>query len=125
MELNSFESHIYEVIEDIGISSYWYKKGPIPFKLSIYSHSKKKANFYPIFSGISEETKKMSEKSLKCLKSFTRLFDKKALLIVSNNIKISESIKKNIVPIVRIKDLERLDDEEEFIDLISGTERRE
>jgi putative transcriptional regulator len=125
LDLSSFESHIYEVIEDIGISSYWYKKGPIPFKLSIYSQSKKKANFYPIFSGISEEQGKMPAKNLKCLKSFTRLFDKKALFIVGNNIKISESIKKNIVPIVKIKDLERLDDEEEFIDLISSNKKKE
>lgn len=125
LDLSSFESHIYDIIEDIGISSYWYKKGPIPFKLSIYSQSKKKANFYPIFSGISEETEKMPEKSLICLKSFTRLFDKKALFIVGNNIKISEAIKKNIVPIVKIKDLERLDDEEEFIDLIDGIGKKE
>ena len=121
LDLNSFESHIYDVIEDIGISSYWYKKGAIPFKLSIYSQSEAKNDFYPIFSGISEDQQKMSESNLKCLKIFTKLFDKKALFIVDNHIKISETLKKKVIPIVKIKELERLDDEEEFIDLIRNT----
>jgi predicted transcriptional regulator len=120
-DLSPFESHIHDVIEDIGINSYWYKKGPIPFKLSIYSHSEEQANFYPLFSGISEGQKKITEMNLKCLKNFTRLFDKKVLFIINNDTKVSEAIKKNLIPIVKIKDLENIDDEEEFIELIQGS----
>ena len=36
-ELNPFETHINEVIEVIGIASQWYKKGQVPFELSIFS----------------------------------------------------------------------------------------
>jgi len=120
-DLNPFETHIHDVIKDIGMSTYWYSKGPIPFKLSIYSPSEKQVNLYPIFSGISEEQKKISEINLKCLKIFTNLFQKKSLLIVTNDIRVSETIKKNFIPIVKIKDLENVDNEEEFIELVKGT----
>ncbi len=120
-DLNPFETHIHDIIKDIGMSTYWYSKGPIPFKLSIFSPSEKQVNFYPIFSGISEDQKKISEINLKCLKMFTNLFQKKSLLIVTNDIKVSETIKKNFIPIVKIKDLEKVDNEDEFIELVKGT----
>ena len=120
-DLNPFESHLQEVLDDIGISSYWYKKSTIPFKLSLYSNipdEKDESSFYPLFSGVSEENKKINELSFKCLKMFTELFHANSLFIVNNDIKIPDSLKKIKIPIVRIRKLEKVDDEAEFIDLI-------
>jgi predicted transcriptional regulator len=121
IDLNPFESHLQEVLDDIGISSYWYKKSTIPFKLSLYSNipdEKDESSFYPLFSGVSEENKKINELSFKCLKMFTELFHANSLFIVNNDIKIPDSLKNIKIPIVRIRKLEKVDDEAEFIDLI-------
>jgi len=121
IDLNPFESHLQEVLDDIGISSYWYKKSTIPFKLSLYSNipdEKDDSSFYPLFSGVSEENKKINELSFKCLKMFTELFHANSLFIVNNDIKIPDSLKKIKIPIVKIRKLEKVDDEAEFIDLI-------
>jgi putative transcriptional regulator len=119
-ELGEFESHIQDIIEDIGLSSYWYKKGSVPFKLSLYSQSDqiKFNGFYPLFSGISDEQGKVNEMSFKCLNIFTKLFQKTSLFIIDNNIKIPEPFKQAKIPIVKIKNLEKVDDEKEFIELI-------
>lgn len=119
-ELSEFESHVQNIIKDIGLSSYWYKKGSIPFKLSLYSPSEKREleGFYPLFSGISEEQGKVDELSFKCLKMFADLFHKTSLLIIGKDIKIPETFKKGNIPIVKINNLEKVDDEEEFIELI-------
>ncbi len=119
-ELSEFETHVQEIIKDIGLSSYWYKKGSIPFKLSLYSTSDKleSEGFYPLFSGISEQQGKINEMSFKCLKMFTELFQKTSLFIIDNDIKIPEPFKNEKIPIVKIKNLEKVDDEEEFIELI-------
>ncbi|UCC18797.1 MAG: helix-turn-helix domain-containing protein [Promethearchaeota archaeon] len=122
-ELSEFESHVQDIIKDIGLSSYWYKKGSIPFKLSLYSRSDKIKldGFYPLFSGISEEQDKINEMSFHCLKMFTDLFNKTSLFIIDNDIKIPEPFKKINIPIVKIKNLEDVDDEEEFIELIQDS----
>ena len=119
-ELSEFEAHIQEIVKDIGLSSYWYKRGSIPFKLSLSSTSDKieLESFYPLFSGISEEQGKINEMSFKCLKMFTEVFNKTSLFIIDNDIKIPEIFKKDKIPIVKIKNLEKVDDEEEFIELI-------
>ncbi len=119
-ELSDFEAHVQNIINDIGISSYWYKKGSMPFKLSIYSNfsSLNLKDFYPLFSGISEKQNKFNEYSFKCLRMFTKLFQKRSLLIVNNNIQVPEIFRREKIPIVKIKNLERVDDEEEFIELI-------
>jgi len=125
-ELNEFEAHIQNIINDIGISAYWYKKGPIPFKLSLYSKkpiSQLDSNFYPVFSGLSEEQKKINELNLKCLRTFTNLFHKNSLFIINNNVKISETLIKRTIPIVKVKDLEKIDDEKEFIELIQESQK--
>ncbi|MFX0058039.1 MAG: helix-turn-helix domain-containing protein [Candidatus Hodarchaeota archaeon] len=125
-ELNEFESHIQSIINDIGISAYWYKKGPIPFKLSLYSRKPSNtldSDFYPLFSGLSEEQKKINELNLKCLRTFTNIFHKNSLFIINNNVKISESLKKRSIPIVKIKDLEKIDDEDEFIEFIQESQK--
>jgi predicted transcriptional regulator len=119
-DLNQFESHVQEIINDIGLSSYWYKKGSIPFNLSMYSQSNKMKfeGFYPLFSGISEKQGKINEMSFQCLKMFTNLFQKTSIFIVDNDITIPEALKETNIPIVKIKKLEKVDDEEEFIELI-------
>lgn len=119
-ELSSFEEHVQNIIIDIGISSYWYDKGPIPFKLSLYSTSDNLGveGFYPLFSGISEDQDMFDEMSFKCLKMFTKLFHKKSLFIVNNNIQIPKICQTDNIPIIKIKNLEKVEDEEEFIELI-------
>jgi len=49
---------------------------------------------------------------------FNELFHKTALFIVNNDVRIPVSIKKDDIHIVKIKNLEEIDDEEEFIELI-------
>ena len=118
---NPFETHLQAVLDDIGVCSYWYKNSPIPFKLSLYSKvsdEKKERNVYPLFSGVSEENKKINELSLNCLNMFNKLFHVNSLFIVNNDIKIPDSLRKIKVPIVKIRNLEKIDDEEEFIDLV-------
>ena len=120
-ELNPFESHLQEIFNDIGIRSYWYRKGSIPFKLSLYSKivdSEESSTVYPVFSGISDEEKKINELNLKCLTLFRELFNKNTLFIVNNDIKIPDALKTNKTPILKIKSLEEVDDEEEFVGLI-------
>jgi predicted transcriptional regulator len=120
-ELNPFESHLQEIFNDIGIRSYWYRKGAIPFKLSLYSKivdSEESSTVYPVFSGISDEEKKFNELNLKCLTLFRELFNKNTLFIVNNDIKIPDALKTNKTPILKIKSLEEVDDEEEFVGLI-------
>jgi putative transcriptional regulator len=118
---NPFENHLQAVLDDIGVSSYWYKNSPIPFKLSLYSKSSdenRERSVYPLFSGVSEEDKKINELSLKCLNTFNKLFHVNSLFIVNNDIRIPDSLRKIKVPIVKIRNLEKVDDEEEFIDLV-------
>jgi len=118
---NPFETHLQAVLDDIGVCSYWYKNSPIPFKLSLYSKvsdDNKERNVYPLFSGVSEEDKKINELSLNCLNKFNKLFHVNSLFIVNNDIKIPDSLRKIKVPIVKIRNLEKIDDEEEFIDLV-------
>jgi predicted transcriptional regulator len=122
-ELSEFEAHIQDIIKDIGLSSYWYKQGSIPFKLSLFSESDTITldGFYPLFSGITEDQGKINEMSFHCLKMFTDLFQKKSLFIIDNEIKIPEPFKKIKIPIVKIRNLEKVDDEEEFIELIQDS----
>jgi predicted transcriptional regulator len=118
---NPFETHLQTVLDDIGVCSYWYKNSPIPFKLSLYSKvsdDNKERNVYPLFSGVSEEDKKINELSLNCLNMFKKLFHVNSLFIVNNDVKIPDSLRKIKVPIVKIRNLEKIDDEEEFIDLV-------
>ena len=118
---NPFETHLQAVLDDIGVCSYWYKNSPIPFKLSLYSKvsdDNKERNVYPLFSGVSEEDKKINERSLSCLNMFNELFHVNSLFIVNNDVKIPDSLRKIKVPIVKIRNLEKIDDEEEFIDLV-------
>ncbi|MFX1456308.1 MAG: helix-turn-helix domain-containing protein [Promethearchaeota archaeon] len=122
-ELNEFETHIKTIIDDIGLSSYWYKKGSIPFKLSLFSRQNQAEDdgFYPLFSNISEDQHNINELNFNSLKIFNDLFHKTALYIIDNNIKIPETTKRNDIHIVKIKNLEEVNDEEEFIELIQDS----
>ncbi|MHA2394151.1 MAG: helix-turn-helix domain-containing protein [Promethearchaeota archaeon] len=122
-ELSEFESHVQTIIKDIGLSSYWYKKGSMPFKVSLFSSldNIEKDGFYPLFSAISEEQKKINEMNINCLKMFNDLFHKTALYIINNNIRIPGAVKRDDIHVVKIKKLEEVDDEEEFIELIQDS----
>ena len=119
-ELSDFESHVESIIKELGISSYWYKKGSIPFKLSMFSSVEQiqKDSFYPLFSTVSEEQEEIKEMNFNCLRVFNELFHKTALCIIDNNVRIPEAIRKEDIHIVKIKKLEEVDGEEEFIELI-------
>lgn len=122
-ELSKFESHIKTIIDDIGLSSYWYKKGTVPFKLSLFSSLEQieKGGFYPLFSNITEEQSTINEMNFNSMKMFNDLFHKNALYIIDNNIKIPGITKRNDIHIVKIRNLEEVNDEEEFIDLIQDS----
>jgi len=122
-ELNEFESHVKTIIDDIGLSSYWYKRGTVPFKLSLFSSLDQieKGGFYPLFSNISDEQKNVNEMNFNSLKMFNDLFHKTALYIIDNNIRIPGLTQRNDIHIVKIKNLEEVNDEEEFIDLIQDS----
>ncbi len=125
--LSNFETHLQEIIEDIGISSYWYKKGQVPFELAIFSKNWKSVcedcgdAFYPLLSGISENRRKFNEKFLDNLKTFSELFQKNMLFIVNNEFKIPEKLTACNIPFIKIKKLESVDNEEEFVELVQET----
>ncbi|MBN1803398.1 MAG: helix-turn-helix domain-containing protein [Candidatus Lokiarchaeota archaeon] len=125
-ELNPFESHLQDIISDIGISSYWYKKDKVPFELSIHSKhlypDSTEEKLFPIFSKVPEENKKINDLKFNYfLFIFTHLFDRKGIFIVNNDFKLSAAFKNKLtktIPILKIKNLEEIDSESEFIDLI-------
>ncbi len=125
-ELNPFDSHLKEVFEDIGISSHWYKKGQVPFKLSLYSKSLSESSemgFYPLFSAVSDEKNKLKDLHVKTLMMFSKLFQKHGICIVNNDFKIPSSLSRSDnLPIIKLKRLEKIDDEEGFIELIREKE---
>lgn len=117
-ELTDFESHLQDIFKDIGVSTIWYKRGQLPFELSISSNNyvlNADDEFYPVLSGLSEETTKVSKLNLQHLKSFAEIFHKNAFFIVNNDFKISD--KKSGVPVIKLKDLEKMDTEKDFVDL--------
>ncbi|MHA2036820.1 MAG: helix-turn-helix domain-containing protein [Promethearchaeota archaeon] len=120
-ELSEFETHIKTIIDDIGLSSYWYKKATVPFKLSLFSslNQTEKDGFYPLFSNISEDQNNVNEMNFNSLKMFNDLFHKTALYIIDNNVRIPGASKRKDIHVVKIKNLEEVNDEEEFIDLIN------
>ena len=123
-DLNPFESHLKDVINDIGIDTHWYKKGIAPFELSI--HSKQYSpefeinkDFYPLFSKVPGEKNELSFKYF--IFMFTRLFQKKGIFIVDNDFKVSDFFKQ--IPVLKINTIEELNSEEEFIDLVKEEEK--
>ena len=125
-ELDPFEIHLQNIIEDIGVSTFWYKRGQVPFELSISSKNsvnEKGENFYPLFSGVSQETKKITKINLERLLKFANLFNKNALFIVGNKFKIPDILLKYNVPILKVKSLENMDEEEDLIEFIQTFKR--
>jgi len=126
-ELSPFEEHLRDIIEDIGIKSYWYKR-QFPFEVLLSSKNLDLEignQFYPLFSEVSEK-EKIKEIKLKCLhnlKTLTNLFHKQAIFIINNGIKIPKNLPKEKIPIIKIKQLEKIDDEEEFINLVQDSEK--
>ncbi|MHA1150218.1 MAG: helix-turn-helix domain-containing protein [Promethearchaeota archaeon] len=117
---SEFENYLYGVLKDIGLSSYWYKQGVVPFKLTLFSSNEVagKNQVYPIFSSTSEEDQKINAIQLEALAKFSKILAKKAILIVDNTIRIPDVLLRNKIPVIRIKSLEKLDGEDEFIEFI-------
>lgn len=125
-DLNPFETHLQDIFEDIGISTFWHKNGQVPFKLSLYSDPSKlnESTFYPLFSAVSDQYNKINDLNLKYFITFTKLLHKQALFIVNDNLKIPDpSLKKNI-SIMEVKKLEKIDNEDEFIEFIQGSGKK-
>ncbi len=119
VELDSFESRVQDFLEDIGISYHWYKYNQMPFELSIHSKeskNQKTKEVYPMFSKISNHTKKVTEFHVNLLKTLNKILNKSAFFIVDDNVKIPDSIKGPEIPFVPLKNLEKINDEEEFIE---------
>lgn len=122
-ELTEFESELQDIFNNIGISTIWYKKGQVPFEISLSSKNyilglEEEENFYPLFSGVSEnENNKITKLNINNLMKFANLFHKNALFIVNNDFKIPDAFKKSEVPIIRIKNLENMDTKDEFIEI--------
>jgi predicted transcriptional regulator len=118
-ELTEFESHLQDIFEDIGVSTIWYKKGQVPFEFTINSKNflskDRKDTFYPLFSGLSQEKSKISKINLAQLQSFAQIFQKNSLFIVANDFKIPAIFNKIEIPVIRLKKLEELDSEQDFI----------
>lgn len=117
-DLTDFESHLQDIFEDIGVSTIWYKKGQLPFELSISSNNyalNAGEEFYPVLSGLSQETTKVSKLNLHHLSSFAEFFHKNAFFIVNNDFKISDN--KIGVPVIKLKDLEKMDTEKDLVEI--------
>jgi len=125
-ELNPFEEHIQNIINDIGIESYWYKKGRFPFEMLISSKDldlNYESHFYPLFSEVSNIKEKLKKINLNYLRIFSKLFDKHSLWIIEDNLKVPKLFTKEKIPVIKIKHLEKMDDEKEFINFVQGSER--
>jgi putative transcriptional regulator len=117
-ELTEFESHLQDIFHDIGVSTIWYKKGQLPFELSISSNNyvlNAGEEFYPVLSGLSQENTKASKMNLQHLRSFAEFFHKNAFFIVNNDFKITNTNVR--VPVIKLKDLEKMDTETDFVEL--------
>ena len=126
-ELNPFESHLQDVIQDIGIEPHWYKKGLTPFELSIHCQKFEKNEdqncVFPLFTKLPSKNFKFSELSFKSfLYMFSKLFQKKGIFIVENDFRISDILKNRKIPILKMRDLEKFDSEIEFIDFFQKDE---
>ena len=123
-DLTDFESHLQDIFEDIGVSTIWYKKGQVPFEISISSKNyllNSDDDFYPVFSGLSEENTKVSKSNLQNLTTFAKIFHKNAFFIVNNDFKISDIFNRTGVQVVKLKELEKIDTEEDFVEFFEET----
>ncbi|MFX1256489.1 MAG: helix-turn-helix domain-containing protein [Promethearchaeota archaeon] len=123
-ELSDFETNLQDIFEHLGISTIWYKKGQTPFELTLSSKnytlgSDDYDDFYPLFSGVSqeEENNKINKLSINNLVKFANLFHRNALFIVSNAFRIPDVFKKGKIPIVKLKSLENMENEEDFVEI--------
>jgi predicted transcriptional regulator len=124
-DLTDLESHLQDIFEDIGVSTIWYKKGQLPFEFSISSNNyvlNTSEEFYPVLSGLSQDTTKAAKLNLHHLQSFAKFFHKNAFFIVNDDFKLSkniirESSDKIKVPVIKLKDLEKMDTEKDFVEL--------
>ncbi|TFG07875.1 MAG: helix-turn-helix domain-containing protein [Promethearchaeota archaeon] len=120
-ELTDFESHLQEIFKDIGITTIWYKRGQVPFEFSICSKDfflKSDSEFYPLFSGLSQENAKINKLNLEYLRSFANMVHKNALFIVNNDFKIPSIFKRVKLPVIKVKNLEQVDNEEDFKEIV-------
>ncbi len=124
-DLTDVESHLQDIFEDIGVSTIWYKKGQLPFEFSISSNNyvlNTGDEFYPVLSGLSQDTTKVAKLNLHHLRSFAKFFHKNAFFIVNDDFKLSNHkirlTSDNIkVPVIKLKDLEKMDTEKDFVEL--------
>ncbi|MBN1214110.1 MAG: helix-turn-helix domain-containing protein [Candidatus Lokiarchaeota archaeon] len=122
-ELNQFEEHIQNIIKDIGIKTNWYKTGLFPFDMLISPQkwdNLSENQIYPLCSDIANVKQEIDKNSLINLLTFTKLFQKDALFIVDNDFKFPNFTSKVQIPIIKIRTLEKIDNEDEFIDYIQN-----
>jgi len=124
-DLDPFETHLQGIIEDIGIESFWYKKGQVPFSLSLFSRGDNiegDHQYFPLMSGLSEQKRKIDQYSFQFLQTISQLLKKHAVFIVDNEYKISDKLQQ-IIPVIKVKSLEEIDNESELVELVKGKEQ--
>ena len=126
-ELTDFEINLQDIFEHIGMSTIWYKGEQVPFKLSLSSKNyilglDEEDKFYPLFSGVSQESenKKLTTRGINDLMKFASSFHKNALFIVNNDFIIPDAFKKRKIPIIKLKNLENMDNKEDFIGIFKS-----
>ena len=117
VEKTEFDELIEGILKDIGFSTFWSKKNMNPYDLFITSKdfepNEKVDSFFPVCSSINEKAQKINELKLKNLLRISKILDKIYLHIVDNSFR-SPSIPRKKLPIVRLRDLEKIDDIDRF-----------
>lgn len=121
VEKSEFDEVIEGVLQDIGFSTFWNKRNLNPYDLFITSKNEKseesKDSFFPVCSSINDKAEKLSELKLSNLMKISTILDKIYLHFVDNTFKKS-SITSKKLPIIRLKELESIDDVERFKNFI-------
>jgi len=117
VEKTEFDELIEGILKDIGFSTFWNKKNINPYDLFITSKDVKSFedmdSFFPVCSSINEKTEKINKIKLENLYKISKILNKIYLHIVDNSFKIPTSFVSKL-PIVRLKELEKIDDIERF-----------
>lgn len=113
-----FQEQLEGILKDIGFFTFWAKDNIIPYDLFITSKNLKSFekidDFYPVCFSINQ-TQKVNKPKIKDLIKMSQILQKKYLHIVesykTSNLPVN-------MPVIQIKDLEKIDDEEEFKEFV-------
>jgi len=120
IDRTEFQEHLEDILKDIGFFTFWAKENIIPYDLFITSKNLKSFekidDFYPVCFSINQKTQKINKPKIKDLTKMSQILQKKYLHIVEYY--KPSNLPVNKMPVIQIKDLEKIDDEEEFKDFV-------